>query len=252
LPNYCARVEYRGTNFHGFQKQPGIPTIQGALEDALLTLAGEYVHVLGAGRTDAGVHAAGQMVSFSLSGNFEIPMFLRSLNALLPNGIAVSHIKRVREKFDPRRDALWREYRYFILNRETPSPLLEEYAFFYSHNLDKKLLGEACELTLGEHDFSAFRVGSEEKNTVRNIMKCEVGEFDCFQGLIHITVRSNSFLYKMVRVLCRALLNVASGKWDIHDYRKKLEGGAGPCAEPLPPHGLFLWDVAYPEDVFAV
>lgn len=250
MPSYFIKVEYRGTDFHGFQKQAGLQTIQGALEDSLLTLTGEDVHVLGAGRTDAGVHAIGQVASFSVSRSLNIPVFQRGINALLPRGIAVSEVRKVRDSFDPRRDAIWREYRYFILNRKAPSPVLQEYSFFFQQNLDRAILKEACQLVTGRHDFSAFRVGSDEKNTVKDIMKCQVDDQDWFKGLFCISVRANSFMYKMVRILCRALIDVASGRSSLDILKKNLEGGTGPCAEPLPPHGLFLWEVAYPENVF--
>ncbi len=244
------KVEYRGTNFQGFQKQPGLQTIQGAIEDSLLTLTGEDVRVLGAGRTDAGVHAIGQVASFSVSKSFDIQVFQRSLNAILPRGISVSEVRKVKDGFDPRRDAIWREYRYFILNRAAPSPILEEYAFFYQKHINRDILKDACRLVIGTHDFSAFKVGPDGKNTVRKIIRCQAEDMGCFEGLFYITVRANSFMYKMVRVLCRALIDVASGRSSLEALKKNLQGGPGPCAQPLPPHGLFLWEVSYPEDVF--
>ncbi|MBU4241522.1 MAG: tRNA pseudouridine(38-40) synthase TruA, partial [Actinobacteria bacterium] len=116
MTRYAITIEYRGTHFHGFQKQPGLPTVQGALENALLTFTGEETVVQGAGRTDAGVHAVGQAVAFEVPGGLNTGKATRGLNALLPPGVAITAMRAVRDDFDPRRDAIWREYRYFILN----------------------------------------------------------------------------------------------------------------------------------------
>jgi len=243
LTRYLVTLEYKGTLFRGFQRQPGFPTVQGALESAVLTYSGEEVRVLGAGRTDAGVHAIGQTAAFDLSEKVDIERARRGLNALLARGISMTGMKEVPSDFDPRRDALRREYRYFILNRPTHSPLLEETAYHFPGKLDRELMRQVCSLFEGEHDFSAFRAGKEEKSTLRTVSRCEMSE-PCPELLCFI-VRASSFLYKMVRIMGSAALAAGSGKMGLSELESHLEGGAGPCAEPLPAHGLFLWEVTY-------
>lgn len=246
MPRYLVRLEYKGTGFHGFQKQPGFATVQGALESALVTYSGEEVSTAGAGRTDAGVHAVGQVATFDLSSEVETDRVMRGLNGLLPRGVAVTHMRRVPGGFDPRRDAIWREYRYLILNRRFPSPLLEEFAFHMHGELDRPLVDEACSLAVGKHNFSAFRVKAEEGSTSREVLLCETGQFDWFPGLLYLRVRAGSFLYRMVRVMAGAIVAVGTGRMSTAEFAGHLTGGSRPCAEPLPAHGLFLWEVAYP------
>jgi len=236
-------LEYKGTRFHGFQKQPGVATVQGALESAILTYTGQAVHTLGAGRTDAGVHALGQVAAFDLDEEVDIRKALRGLNALLPQGMSIADMKEAAPDFDPRRDVVWREYRYFILNRPAASPLLEDYTYHYPRELDRKLMKEACLLFEGEHDFSAFRVGQEEQSPVRTVLRFEIAE--SFPELLCFIVRANSFLYKMVRIMAGAVVAVGSGRMDLSGLVSHLAGGSQPCVEPLPAHGLFLWEIAY-------
>ena len=243
MTRYLVTLEYKGTLFHGFQKQPGLPTVQGALDSAVLTYTGQEVRTLGAGRTDAGVHALGQAAAFDLREKVDIGNALRGLNALLPQGISVTDIREVAPDFDPRRDAVSREYRYFVLNRSAPSSLLEDFAYHFPGELDRGSMKEACSLFEGEHDFSAFRVGSEEKPTVRKVLRCEIVE--PFPGLFYFSVRAESFLYRMVRIMGGAVLSVGSGRMSLSALESHLGGGTGPCVEPLPAHGLFLWEIAY-------
>lgn len=245
MPRYLVTLEYKGTGFHGFQKQPGLLTVQGALESAILTYSGEEVRTAGAGRTDAGVHAVGQAVTFDLEGEADPPLAVRGLNGLLPGGVAVTGMREVPAGFDPRREALWREYRYLVLNRRSPSPLMGEFAFHLPGEIDRPLAGKACSLAVGEHDFSAFRVKAEEASTLREVLVCELGEFDWFPGLLCLRVRAGSFLYRMVRLLAGAVLAVGTGRMSLAGFEGHLAGGSQPCSEPLPAHGLFLWEVAY-------
>lgn len=243
MTRYLVTLEYRGTLFHGFQKQPGLPTIQGAFDSAVLTYTGQEIRTLGAGRTDAGVHALGQTATFDLDEKVDIDRALRGLNALLPQGISITDMREVAPDFDPRRRAVWREYRYLILNRTTPSPLLDDLAYHFPGELDRELMKEGCSLFDGEHDFSAFRVGKEEKSKVRLVLQCEIVE--PFPELLCFIVRANSFLYRMVRIMASAVLAVGSGRMDLPELASYLEGGSGPCADPVPAQGLYLWEVAY-------
>jgi tRNA pseudouridine38-40 synthase len=249
LPRYLITVEYVGTEYHGFQRQPGLATVQGALEQAVTSFAGREVFIQGAGRTDAGVHAVGQAAAFDLPDEVDEYRYLASLNALLPRGISVTAMQRVRDDLDPRRGALWREYRYFILNRTAPSAILEASTHHAPWVLDSQRMSEACALFVGEHDFSAFRVkGASEEQSIRKVLECELTE--PYSALLCIRVRANSFLYRMVRIMAGAIEAVGCGRMGLEQLESHLGGGDRPCADPLPARGLFLWQVSYPEDAY--
>ncbi len=241
---FLVTLEYRGGEFHGFQRQPGLATVQGALEAALLRLTGEEIRVRGAGRTDAGVHALGQAAAFDVPDAVAGRASIEGLNALLPAGVAVTSIRPVPAGFDPRRNASWREYRYFILNRPSPSALLEGFTYHFKGELDRGVMRQACAAFVGERDFSAFRVRQQDESSVRTVVACELEEI--LADLLCVRVRADSFLYKMVRIMAGAVVAAGSGRMSVEDIRSSLEAGASrPCVEPLPPHGLFLWRVEY-------
>lgn len=249
LARYLITLQYVGAGFHGFQKQPFVPTVQGALEQALCTLIGRETPVLGAGRTDAGVHALGQAAAFDIEPGRDVSRIVPGLNALLPRGISVTGMARVRDDMDPRRDALWREYRFFLLNTPAPSALLEDYTVHIHKPLDKTLMSEACSRAVGEHDFSAFRAqGSPEDSGVRRVIECDLEEV--WPSVLQFRVRATAFLYRMVRIMAGAVTEVGSGRASLEDLSAWLKGGDRPCAVPLPPQGLFLWKVAYPGELF--
>ena len=248
MSRYMLVLSYKGTAFHGFQKQPDARTVQGALEEALATLAGERVETCGAGRTDAGVHAAGQVAAFDAGAGIDTGRWMKGLNALTPPDISVLEVREVRPSFDPRRDAVMREYRYFLLNRPAPSPALADICLHLPGKLDLELARQACSSLVGTHDFRAFTLAAETRGTVREISACDIGEAGAADHLLCIVVRAPSFIYRMVRVLAGAVLDVASGKTELSTLSAALAGGTGPCADPLPPEGLFLWKVEYPQE----
>ncbi|MFH1151419.1 MAG: tRNA pseudouridine(38-40) synthase TruA [Actinomycetota bacterium] len=246
MPRYMVILEYDGFGFNGFQRQPGLPTVQGALETAIVTYAGEEVRVMGSGRTDAGVHALGQVVAFDLEREVEPEKTISGLNALLPAGVAVTGLREVSPAFDPRRNALWREYRYFILNRTERSPLLAGFTHHVARPLDLDVMRRACSLLPGEHDFSAFRLRSENGSDVREVLECEIQEKA--HSVIVFRIRANAFLYRMVRIIAGALVMVGRGRMSVDEFERHLAGGAKPCADALPPQGLLLWEVCYPDE----
>jgi len=248
MARYALTLEYKGNCFHGFQKQPDVETVQGALEHALFTLCGKGVPIFGAGRTDAGVHAVGQVACFDLDEEVEKGRFVRALNALVPEGLSVVSMKIARDDFDPRRDALWREYRYFILNRESPSPLLAGFAFHYPFLLDFEKMKNACALIEGEKDFSSFTVGKIEGSPVRKVILCDVKMER--SRIIVIRIRANSFLYRMARIIAASIVSVGSGRLEIKKLEERISGVKCLCADPLPAHGLYLWKISYPSDCF--
>jgi tRNA pseudouridine38-40 synthase len=243
MARYAVRMEYRGTDLYGFQRQKGLPTVQGELEKVLERIAQEPVDAVGAGRTDAGVHAAGQVVAFDLKRDITVERLQNSLNSLLPRGISVIGARETDPGFDPRRQALWREYRYFILNRRSPSAILDEFTCHIRRPLDIDRMSTACSLPVGSHDFSAFMAASEPATTSRTILECGVERVR--QDVLSIIVRADSFLYRMVRIISSAVVAVGAGRMTPEEFESHLRGGEKPCAPPLPAGGLFLWRVEY-------
>jgi len=239
-------VEYEGTRYHGFQIQAGVPTIQGELERALRKITGERIRISSASRTDQGVHAKGQVVAFGTDSTLPPQTLLRALNHYLPEDIAIRQAFRVNDDFDVRRGALSREYCYYLLNSAIPSPLLRRSAYFMPRPLDIEAMNEACHALLGTHDFAPFSSSlNGRKNTVRTIYKAEVDR----QGdVVIFHVVANSFLPHQVRHTMGALVNVGVGKSDVAVFREILRSKKPATAGPaLPPHGLCLLKVNYPD-----
>ncbi|HEX5591564.1 MAG TPA: tRNA pseudouridine(38-40) synthase TruA [Candidatus Limnocylindrales bacterium] len=228
---YRATVEYDGTDFAGFQVQPGTRTVQGALEAALATLSGGVRQpVDGAGRTDAGVHATGQVIAFSYAGSLSAAELAGALNGLLPPDVAVRGLRRVARGFHPRYAARYREYRYTVWNGPR-SPLRERTALRVRNRLDVDAMARAAAVLEGRHDFSAF--GGADPQPVRNVHRVRVRR-DGHQ--VTIDVRADAFLRGMVRRMVAALLAVGAGKMDetavaaaLADRRPALDGAAAPA-----------------------
>ena len=241
-------VEYEGTRYHGFQIQARVPTIQGELERALRIVTGEEIRTSYAGRTDQGVHAQGQVVAFRTDSQLPPETLTRALNHYLPEDIAIRGASVVNDDFDPRRDALSREYCYYIWNSSTPSPLRRRSAYFVPRHLEIVMMNEACQAILGTHDFAPFASSlNGRKNTVRSVYRATVvREGD----LVSCNMVANSFLPHQVRRTIGALLKVGLRKSDVSDFhdilRSKRPAIAGPT---LPPHGLYLLKVNYPGEL---
>ena len=240
-------MEYEGTRYHGSQLQGNLPTIQGEIERALNRLTGEGRRVAFASRTDAGVHAKGQVAAFCTDSSLPLQTFVRALNHYLPQDIAVSRALGVCLDFDVRRDALSREYCYQFLNTDTRSPLLRRSAYFAPMPLDVEAMNRACRALIGTRDFAPFASSLDGgKSTVRTMYQAEVVS----EGhLVTLHMAANSFLPHQVRNTVGALLRVGLGKSDVEAFhqvaRSKMPGVAGPA---LPPHGLCLVRVNYPDD----
>ncbi|MDH4209270.1 MAG: tRNA pseudouridine(38-40) synthase TruA [Anaerolineae bacterium] len=241
--NIKAVVEYDGTAYAGFQHQPGSPTIQDELERALSEVTQEQLKVVGAGRTDAGTHARGQVIHFLTGWKRSLEELHRAGNALLPSDIAIKGMAEVPGDFHARFSALTREYRYTILNREIRSPLERQYSFHYGQPLDEGAMGEALQGLVGTHDFASFGQPTQGDVTVRDVLRA-----DCIrQGEhIHVDITANAFLRHMVRAIVGTLLLVGRGALRPADVKDILEAGdrsqAGP---PAPAHGLCLVRVNY-------
>ena len=239
-------MEYDGTHYHGFQLQANLPTIQGEAEKALWKLAGEKVRVMAASRTDTGVHAKGQVASFRTESSLSPQTFIKGLNYYLPRDIAVKEAYRVDDSFNVRRNALSREYSYYILNSLTRSPLRQGFSYLVAGRLNIEAMNRACQVLVGEHDFASFatRIEPRIKSTVRNVYRAEMekeGEMAVFN------IEANSFLPHQVRNTVGALIKMGLGKMNADEFYSIIEakepGLAGPTA---PACGLCLMRVNYP------
>lgn len=246
-------VSYDGAAFHGFARQPGLATVQGRIEDALGVILHRPVAVVGAGRTDAGVHALGQVVSFEArDGDVDAHAMLRSLNALAGPDIVVTGVRRARAGFSARYDARAREYRYLLVPGPVPPLAIGDRSWWTKGALDLSAMREGASHLLGEHDFRSFCVApsAEGKRTLRTIEAidiqpaCEMGEH-----CIVVRVVGQSFLHSMVRIVVGTLVQVGKGRRDPAWVGEALAAcerdAAGPTA---PPQGLTLWHVTYDED----
>jgi len=243
MPQIALTLEYDGTRYHGFQFQTNAPTIQGELERAIYRFTGEAVRVRGASRTDAGVHARGQVVSFSTRALYPPETWVKALNYYLPPDIAVKSAFPVPEGFHPRREAVSREYCYFIINDPSPSPLKSRFACLIAQPLDIEAMDRASRLLIGERDFASFTPASYVKNTVRVVYKAMVRRF---KRLVVFSMVANAFLPHQVRHTIGVLVRVGTGKMDIEGFRRLLEARIRGLAQPaLPPCGLCLMRVNY-------
>jgi len=237
---YRARVEYDGTDFAGFQVQPGTRTVQGELEAALARLTGgERQPVDGAGRTDAGVHAEGQVIAFSYAGRLTVAELGRALDALLPPDVSIRDVRATTSRFHPRYAARYREYRYTVWNGPR-SPLRERTALGVRVPLDTAAMARAGSAFIGRHDFRAF--GATDRSSVRTVHAVRVRR----EGrLVTIDVRADSFLRGMVRRMVAVLVEVGLGNMDETAVRSVL-AGPGPASDgaAAPAKGLCLRRIA--------
>ncbi len=239
-------IEYDGTRYHGFQWQVGLPTIQDELEQAIKRFCGQSSRVIAASRTDAGVHAKGQVVSFWTKSTLDTRTLVRALNYYLPSDIAVKAAYRASDDFNVRRDALSREYHYCILNSDTRSPFTQRFALWVPKILDIEAINEACQLIQGEHDFVSFASSlNGAKSTLRNVYEAGIekkGDFTVFR------IVANSFLPHQVRSTVGLLIRLGLGKISIEDFRDIMEAKSLGLAGPLSPAcGLCLKKVNYPK-----
>ena len=239
-------MEYDGTGYHGFQWQNGLPSIQKEIEKALERLTGERRRVMATSRTDAGVHALGQVVSFRTGSSLPLHTFISGLNHYLPDDIAVKAAYRIDDSFNVRSDALSREYSYYILNSPTRSPVRGAFSYLVASPLDIEAMNQAAQTLIGEHDFTSFAScnGTEIKSTVRRVSKAEI-ERDGELVIFHMV--ANSFLTHQVRNTVGALIRVGLGKMSASEFHGILEAREPALAGPTAPAcGLCLNRVNYP------
>ena len=237
-------IEYDGGNYSGWQFQSGQDSIQARLEAALERIFATAVRVRASGRTDAGVHARGQVAAFTLPRAFDAAELHRALNAILPDDIAILNAEAVGNDFDPRRHATARVYEYRVLNQQTRSPFEHRYAWLIREALDLDRMNEAARIFLGVHDFAAFRtLGTEVKSTMRRV---HVSEWRREGAHVIYRVEASSFLRHMVRTMVATMIEVGRGKLTpdfITQLIERRERSMAPAAAP--PQGLFLVEVRY-------
>jgi tRNA pseudouridine38-40 synthase len=238
-------LEYDGTRYHGWQRQRGNLSIQQVLEEALERLTGEPIKLIGSGRTDAGVHALGQVANFRTNRTIPLRAFHEGLNSMLPYDIAVLEAQEAPPEFHARKSALSKTYEYRILNRPSRSPLHHHYGWWLAQPLDLDVMAAAAEFLPGEHDFTAFRAsGSGNRNPVRRMDAA--GWQTHPGGWLRFSITGNGFLRGMVRSLVGTMVEIGKGKAAPGLLAELLASGerrrTGPTA---PGRGLYLVEVAY-------
>lgn len=247
MKNFKLIVEYDGTNYHGWQSQPGSgkPTIQDTLEQALQTLTREKVKVYSSGRTDAGVHALGHGANFKTTSSIPAEAWAPALNQVLPPDIRVLTSAEVADDFHARYSAQSKVYTYRILNRREPTALYGKYSWHVNRRLNVKNMKLAAEVLLGKHDFSAFRgSGCTAKNPVKTVTSLTVKRSGSF---VEIAIEADAFLQYMVRNIVGTLVEVGLGRFQPEEMRAILMScDRTRAGRTAPPQGLYLTSVQYP------
>jgi tRNA pseudouridine38-40 synthase len=238
-----ATIEYDGTRYAGFQKQPNQLTVQSEVEQALAEVSQEETRVVGAGRTDAGVHATGQVVHFPTDWKRSLEELHRACNALLPRDIAIREMAWTEPDFHARFSAVSRQYRYTILNREVRSPLEARYSYQYATPLDVDAMAEAVRYLVGRHDFASFGQPTCGDSTIRDAIRASCVTEDHH---IYVDLTANAFLRRMVRSIVGTLVLVGMGKMSPLDLKRILQArDRSQAGAPVPAHGLCLVRVNY-------
>ena len=236
---------YDGTNYHGSQIQNNGETIEGVLKMELSSLLKEDIQIIGASRTDAGVHARGNVFVFDTESRIQPEKFTYALNARLPEDIRIQYSEEVPLTFHPRHQDTVKTYEYRILNRKLPLPEYRLHTHFTYEALNIEKMQQACKFFIGEYDFASFcAAGSQVESTVREIYDLHVKK----EGdLITISVTGNGFLYNMVRIIAGTLLKVGSGQFEPEDMEGIIQGRDRSLAGPTAPaKGLTLIEIRYP------
>ena len=238
-------IEYDGKEFNGWQKQPNKLNIQGSIEEAIKQITGEEIELNASGRTDAGVHAYGQVANFKTESNLPIEKFPVAINTKLKKSIRIIKAEEVDERFHSRLNCKKKTYRYVINNSEFASAIYRNLETHIPQKLNIKKMKEAIKYFEGEHDFKAFKAsGTSSKSSVRTIYKAEIIEMP--NNRIYIELTGNGFLYNMVRIIAGTLVDVGLEKIKPKEISNIIEKGKRDLAgKTLPPNGLFLLNVEY-------
>ncbi|MBR4111085.1 MAG: tRNA pseudouridine(38-40) synthase TruA [Clostridia bacterium] len=245
MRNIKLTIEYDGKNFPGWQSQPGKVSIQTEIENAIKSITGEEVQIIASGRTDAGVHALGQVANFHTETNIPIKQIPYAINSKLTKSIVIKDAEEVDDRFHSRYNCKQKTYRYIINNSEFPSALNRYREFHMPYKLNVDDMKKAIKHFEGEHDFAGFKSsgGSEKKTTVRNLTRCELIE-DGNRIMIELT--GNGFLYNMVRIISGTIVDIGLGKINVDEIDEIIASKDRTRAgKTLPPHGLYLVKVEY-------
>ena len=244
MRNIRLTIEYDGKEFNGWQKQPNKLNIQGNLEKVISDLTKEEIEIIGSGRTDAGVHALGQVANFKTNSNIPIEKFAIAINSRIKQSIRIKKAEEVDERFHSRYNCKRKTYRYIINTSETGSAIYRNLEYNIKMQLNVKKMQEAVKFFVGEHDFSAFKSsGTSSKSSVRTIYNAKV-EQDGERIIIELT--GNGFLYNMVRIISGTIVEVGLNKIKPEDITKIIESkNRQNAGKTLPPCGLYLVSVEY-------
>lgn len=244
MPTYAALTAYDGTEYHGFQRQVETqPTVQSTIENVLSQLARQPVTLLGSGRTDSGVHAVGQVITFSFDWRHSSEDLRKALNANLPEDIAILQLKQVTASFHPRFDALRRAYVYNVYDGPTRHPLKRRFSWHVYKPLDEAKMNQAAHVLLGVHNFATFGQPPQGNNFVRELF---MAEWTRSGTDLQFRIEANAFLYRMVRSIVGSLKLVGEGTWTIEEFVRAFKAASREaCGTVAPPQGLQLVSITY-------
>jgi len=251
---YKGIVQYRGTSYYGWQKQPDQKTIQGELEKVVSQIcSGKEVQVIGSGRTDTGVHSIGQTIKISMPKEMEVSRLLRALNGLLPDDIKLTHLESCTDQFQPVFSAKSKTYKYYFSLSQKKSPLFEQLLTYLDFDPDLELMNAACREFIGQKDFINFHtVGTPVKSTVRVVTECRVEKVLNAEHTFYpedsyvLIISGNGFLKQMVRLIMSAIWDVGRKKVSIEQLQNSFTAKHDQKLAPTaPPQGLYLFEVKY-------
>ena len=238
-------LEYEGTNYHGWQVQPEVTTIQGTIQDNIKKILGEDITLTAAGRTDSGVHAFQQVCNFETDSSIPALAIMNGLNSHLPGDIVAKYCQDVDSDFHARRNVSSKTYKYLLISRNFPSSIYRNFSWALYYKLDLEAMAEAAGLFLGEKDFSSFRAsGCGARHAIRSIDQFSIDTAS--DGFINLEVKGKAFLRHMVRIMVGTLVDLGRGKISISELKEIIEAKDRTLAgQTAPPQGLFLKEVTY-------
>lgn len=242
-------LEYDGTDYHGYQIQNKEKTVQKEFEEAIFNVLGESIHTQGASRTDVGTHSIGQVVAFETNGDLSGEVLKRAINHNLSKTIRIVKIKEVSLKFDPRRDAISRIYKYTFYKRDVHSPIYDRFSYWIPEKINLNTMKEAVKMLKGKHEFKYFTPNpSKYSNTVRNIFDVKL---DSSKSFITFEIEADSFLYHQIRKIAGVLLDIGKNKISINALKGSLlNNNQIEKSSLLPAKGLCLMKINYLENIF--
>ena len=244
--NIILQVAYDGTDYHGFQRQtPPVVAVQNVLEEKLQLVFGDMIELAAAGRTDAGVHAYGQVVNFFTNGKIPTDRIVRAVNSLLPADIVVKSAMEGDSDFSARHSAKAKTYLYRVQQGKTPSPFTDRYTWYIRRPLRIELMQEALDMIKGTHDFSAFRAaGGAPMSPIRTMYDAKVAAKP--DNMLEFTIYGNGFLYHMVRNIIGTVVNVGLGRISVARFKEIMASGdRNQASATAPAAGLYLYQVEY-------